>query len=200
MTMTCQNFNLVKFIRQYFPIYADRYVVYELGKRDIAWYRQQLVRPFFNANIVNGFKQIQSADTFLQRYMMYVENQPKDCLQVRLVIRDIKTGTMVGGFTIFLHRQQKVIELAYWIVPEEQGKGIMSTVFKEILYTLNDNLDSQFYIHLEIFDDNEPQKAIAIKNGFFEIRRKAVKGMPNVIVYGLDRRYSKIQSKKRKTV
>lgn len=191
MTMKPQSFKFVRDTRQCFPVQSENYVIAELTSREKLWYCDQLVAPYFNSNILTKMtpeKDRKNARDFVNLYLKYVNTIDTDCCQLRLVIRRISDGSLVGGITIFYRKNNKVIELGYWVLPEYQGLGIMSEVLTRILITLDEFLDISFAIHLEIFQNNRVQKILAIKNKFFEISRKSTNNQPDVIVYGLDRK------------
>lgn len=189
--MKPQSFKFVRDIRQCFPVQSENYVIAELTSREKLWYCDQLVAPYFNSNILTKMtpeKDRKNARDFVNLYLKYVNTIDTDCCQLRLVIRRISDGSLVGGITIFYRKNNKVIELGYWVLPEYQGLGIMSEVLTRILITLDEFLDISFAIHLEIFQNNRVSKILAIKNKFFEISRKSTNNQPDVIVYGLDRK------------
>lgn len=191
MTMKHQNFKFIRDTRQCFPVQSENYVIAELTSREKLWYCDQLVAPYFNSNILTKMtpeKDRKNARDFVNLYLKYVNTIDTDCCQLRLVIRRISDGSLVGGITIFYRKNNKVIELGYWVLPEYQGLGIMSEVLTRILITLDEFLDISFAIHLEIFQNNRVSKILAIKNKFFEISRKSTNNQPDVIVYGLDRK------------
>lgn len=191
MTMKPQNFKFIRDTRQCFPVQSENYVIAELTSREKLWYCDQLVAPYFNSNILTKMtpeKDRKNARDFVNLYLKYVNTIDNDCCQLRLVIRRISDGSLVGGITIFYRKSNKVIELGYWVLPEYQGLGIMSEVLTRILITLDEFLDISFAIHLEIFQNNRVSKILAIKNNFFEISRKSTNNQPDVIVYGLDRK------------
>lgn len=191
MTMKPQSFKFVRDTRQCFPVQSENYVIAELTSREKLWYCDQLVAPYFNSNILTKMtpeKDRKNARDFVNLYLKYVNTIDTDCCQLRLVIRRISDGSLVGGITIFYKKNNKVIELGYWVLPEYQGLGIMSEVLTRILITLDEFLDISFAIHLEIFQNNRVSKILAIKNKFFEISRKSTNNQPDVIVYGLDRK------------
>lgn len=191
MTMKPQSFKFVRDTRQCFPVQSENYVIAELTSREKLWYCDQLVAPYFNSNILTKMtpeKDRKNARDFVNLYLKYVNTVDTDCCQLRLVIRRISDGSLVGGITIFYRKNNKVIELGYWVLPEYQGLGIMSEVLTRILITLDEFLDISFAIHLEIFQNNRVSKILAIKNKFFEISRKSTNNQPDVIVYGLDRK------------
>lgn len=191
MTMKPQSFKFVRDTRQCFPVQSENYVIAELTSREKLWYCDQLVAPYFNSNILTKMtpeKDRKNARDFVNLYLKYVNTIDTDCCQLRLVIRRISDGSLVGGVTIFYRKNNKVIELGYWVLPEYQGLGIMSEVLTRILITLDEFLDISFAIHLEIFQNNRVSKILAIKNKFFEISRKSTNNQPDVIVYGLDRK------------
>lgn len=191
MTMRPQSFKFVRDTRQCFPVQSENYVIAELTSREKLWYCDQLVAPYFNSNILTKMtpeKDRKNARAFVNLYLKYVNTIDTDCCQLRLVIRRISDGSLVGGITIFYRQNNKVIELGYWVLPEYQGLGIMSEVLTKILITLDEFLDISFAIHLEIFQNNRVSKILAIKNKFFEISRKSTNNQPDVIVYGLDRK------------
>lgn len=191
MTMKHQNFKFVRDTRQCFPVQSENYVIAELTSREKLWYCDQLIAPYFNSNILTKMtpeKDRKNARDFVNLYLKYVNTIDTDCCQLRLVIRRISDGSLVGGITIFYRKNNKVIELGYWVLPEYQGLGIMSEVLTRILITLDEFLDISFAIHLEIFQNNRVSKILAIKNKFFEISRKSTNNQPDVIVYGLDRK------------
>lgn len=189
--MKPQSFKFVRDTRQCFPVQSENYVIAELTSREKLWYCDQLVAPYFNSNILTKMtpeKDRKNARDFVNLYLKYVNTIDTDCCQLRLVIRRISDGSLVGGITIFYRKNNKVIELGYWVLPEYQGLGIMSEVLTRILMTLDEFLDISFAIHLEIFQNNRVSKILAIKNKFFEISRKSTNNQPDVIVYGLDRK------------
>lgn len=191
MTMKPQNFKFIRDTRQCFPVQSENYVIAELTSREKLWYCDQLVAPYFNSNILTKMtpeKDRKNARDFVNLYLKYVNTIDTDCCQLRLVIRRISDGSLVGGVTIFYRKSNKVIELGYWVLPEYQGLGIMSEVLTRILITLDEFLDISFAIHLEIFQNNRVSKILAIKNKFFEISRKSTNNQPDIIVYGLDRK------------
>ena len=191
MTMKPQNFKFIRDTRKCFPMQSENYVIAELTSREKLWYCDQLVAPYFNSNILTKMtpeKDRKNARDFVNLYLKYVNTIDTDCCQLRLVIRRISDGSLVGGITIFYRKSNKVIELGYWVLPEYQGLGIMSEVLTRILITLDEFLDISFAIHLEIFQNNRVSKILAIKNKFFEISRKSTNNQPDVIVYGLDRK------------
>lgn len=191
MTMKPQSFKFVRDTRQCFPVQSENYVIAELTSREKLWYCDQLVAPYFNSNILTKMtpeKDRKNARDFVNLYLKYVNTIDTDCCQLRLVIRRISDGSLVGGITIFYRKNNKVIELGYWVLPEYQGLGIMSEVLTRILITLDEFLDISFAIHLEIFQNNRVSKILAIKNKFFEISRKSTNNQPDIIVYGLDRK------------
>ena len=189
--MKPQNFKFIRDTRQCFPVQSENYVIAELTSREKLWYCEQLVAPYFNSNILTKMepeKDKENAKDFINLYLKYVNTADTDCYQLRLVIRRISDGSLVGGVTIFYRKNNKVIELGYWVLPEYQGLGIMSEVLTRILITLDEFLDTSFAIHLEIFQNNKVSKILAIKNKFFEISRKSTNNQPDIIVYGLDRK------------
>lgn len=189
--MKPQSFKFVRDTRQCFPVQSENYVIAELTSREKLWYCDQLVAPYFNSNILTKMtpeKDRKNARDFVNLYLKYVNTIDTDCCQLRLVIRRISDGSLVGGITIFYRKNNKVIELGYWVLPEYQGLGIMSEVLTRILITLDEFLDISFAIHLEIFQNNRVSKILAIKNKFFEISRKSTNNQPDIIVYGLDRK------------
>lgn len=189
--MKPQSFKFVRDTRQCFPVQSENYVIAELTSGEKLWYCDQLVAPYFNSNILTKMtpeKDRKNARDFVNLYLKYVNTIDTDCCQLRLVIRRISDGSLVGGITIFYRKNNKVIELGYWVLPEYQGLGIMSEVLTRILITLDEFLDISFAIHLEIFQNNRVSKILAIKNKFFEISRKSTNNQPDVIVYGLDRK------------
>ena len=191
MTMKHQNFKFIRDTRECFPVQSENYVIAELTNREKLWYCEQLVAPYFNNNIITKMspeKDKENAKDFVNLYLKYVNTVDTDCYQLRLVIRRISDGSLVGGVTIFYRKNNKVIELGYWVLPEYQGLGIMSEVLTRILITLDEFLDTSFAIHLEIFQNNKVSKILAIKNKFFEISRKSTNNQPDIIVYGLDRK------------
>lgn len=191
MTMKTQSFKFVRDTRECFPVQSENYVIAELTSREKLWYCDQLVAPYFNSNILTKMtpeKDRKNARDFVNLYLKYVNTIDTDCCQLRLVIRRISDGSLVGGITIFYRKNNKVIELGYWVLPEYQGLGIMSEVLTRILITLDEFLDISFAIHLEIFQNNRVSKILAIKNKFFEISRKSTNNQPDIIVYGLDRK------------
>lgn len=191
MTMKHQNFKFIRDTRECFPVQSENYVIAELTNREKLWYCEQLVAPYFNNNIITKMrpeKDKENAKDFVNLYLKYVNTVGTDCYQLRLVIRRISDGSLVGGVTIFYRKNNKVIELGYWVLPEYQGLGIMSEVLTRILITLDEFLDTSFAIHLEIFQNNKVSKILAIKNKFFEISRKSTNNQPDIIVYGLDRK------------
>lgn len=191
MTMKPQNFKFIRDTRQCFPVQSENYVIAELTSREKLWYCDQLVAPYFNSNILTKMtpeKDRKNARDFVNLYLKYVNTIDTDCCQLRLVIRRISDGSLVGGITIFYRKSNKVIELGYWVLPEYQGLGIMSEVLTRILITLDEFLNISFAIHLEIFQNNRVSKILAIKNKFFEISRKSTNNQPDIIVYGLDRK------------
>ena len=191
MTMKHQNFKFIRDTRECFPVQSENYVIAELTNREKLWYCEQLVAPYFNNNIITKMrpeKDKENAKDFVNLYLKYVNTVDTDCYQLRLVIRRISDGSLVGGVTIFYRKNNKVIELGYWVLPEYQGLGIMSEVLTRILITLDEFLDISFAIHLEIFQNNRVSKILAIKNKFFEISRKSTNNQPDIIVYGLDRK------------
>lgn len=189
--MKPQSFKFIRDTRECFPVQSENYVIAELTSREKLWYCDQLVAPYFNSNILTKMtpeKDRKNARDFVNLYLKYVNTIDTDCCQLRLVIRRISDGSLVGGITIFYRKNNKVIELGYWVLPEYQGLGIMSEVLTRILITLDEFLDISFAIHLEIFQNNRVSKILAIKNKFFEISRKSTNNQPDVIVYGLDRK------------
>ena len=148
------NFKFIRDTRQCFPVQSENYVIAELTSREKLWYCDQLVAPYFNSNILTKMtpeKDRKKARDFVNLYLKYVNTIDTDCCQLRLVIRRISDGSLVGGITIFYRKSNKVIELGYWVLPEYQGLGIMSEVLTRILITLDEFLDTSFAIHLEIF-------------------------------------------------
>lgn len=178
-------------IRKQLPLYSGRYVLYELSERDIFWYKSQMLKPYFNVNIVSNYgtdNYEEYITKFLSMYIKLTQDIKNDCKQLRLVIKDIKVNALIGGVTIYKRDNNKILELGYWVVPDRQGTGVMSEIFPEIVRSLNRVFDASYQIHLEIFNDNLPQKSLAIKNHFFEIRRRSYNNNREIVTYGLDRR------------
>ena len=178
-------------IRKQLPLYSGKYVLYELSERDIFWYKSQMLKPYFNVNIVSNYgtdNYEEYITKFLSMYIKLTQDIKNDCKQLRLVIKDIKANALIGGVTIYKRDNNKILELGYWVVPDRQGTGVMSEIFPEIVRSLNRVFDASYQIHLEIFNDNLPQKSLAIKNHFFEIRRSSYNNNREIVTYGLDRR------------
>lgn len=178
-------------IRKWLPLYSGKYVLYELSERDIFWYKNQMLKPYFNVNIVSNYgtdNYEEYITKFLNMYIKLTQDIKNDCKQLRLVIKDIKANALIGGVTIYKRDNNKILELGYWVVPDRQGTGVMSEIFPEIVRSLNRVFDASYQIHLEIFNDNLPQKSLAIKNHFFEIRRRSYNNNREIVTYGLDRR------------
>lgn len=178
-------------IRKWLPLYSGKYVLYELSERDIFWYKNQMLKPYFNVNIVSNYgtdNYEEYITKFLNMYIKLTQDIKNDCKQLRLVIKDIKANTLIGGVTIYKRDNNKILELGYWVVPDRQGTGVMSEIFPKIVRSLNKVFDASYQIHLEIFNDNLPQKSLAIKNHFFEIRRRSYNNNREIVTYGLDRR------------
>ena len=189
--MSSQSFNIVQTARKCIPLYTNRFVLYELTDRDRNWYTDQIIAPFFNNNIKNKFDQSDALDNavkFLNHYFEVISTDEKNCLQLRMVIKDFKSSALVGGITVFYKEKLKAIDLGYWVIPKYQGNGIMGEVLREFLIALDKNLDTSFAIHLEIFDNNEASKSLAIKNRFFEMRRRSDSSGRDIILYGMDRK------------
>lgn len=150
-----------------------------------------MLKPYFNVNIVSNYgtdNYEEYITKFLNMYIKLTQDVKNDCKQLRLVIKDIKANTLIGGVTIYKRDNNKILELGYWVVPDRQGTGVMSQIFPEIVKSLNKVFDASYQIHLEIFNDNVPQKSLAIKNHFFEIRRRSYSNNREIVTYGLDRR------------
>ena len=178
-------------IRKQLPLYSSKYVLYELSERDIFWYKNQMLKPYFNVNIVSNYgtdNYEEYITKFLNMYIKLTQDIKNDCKQLRMVIKDIKANALIGGVTIYKRDNNKILELGYWVVPDRQGTGVMSEIFPEIVRSLNRVFDASYQIHLEIFNDNLPQKSLAIKNHFFEIRRRSYNNNREIVTYGLDRR------------
>lgn len=178
-------------IRKQLPLYSGEYVLYELSERNIFWYKSQMLKPYFNVNIVSNYgtdNYEEYITKFLSMYIKLTQDIKNDCKQLRLVIKDIKANALIGGVTIYKRDNNKILELGYWVVPDRQGTGVMSKIFPEIVRSLNRVFDASYQIHLEIFNDNLPQKSLAIKNHFFEIRRRSYNNNREIVTYGLDRR------------
>lgn len=178
-------------VRKQLPLYSGKYVLYELSERDIFWYKSQMLKPYFNVNIVSNYgtdNYEEYITKFLSMYIKLTQDIKNDCKQLRLVIKDIKVNALIGGVTIYKRDNNKILELGYWVVPDRQGTGVMSEIFPEIVRSLNRVFDASYQIHLEIFNDNLPQKSLAIKNHFFEIRRRSYNNNREIVTYGLDRR------------
>lgn len=178
-------------IRKWLPLYSGKYVLYELSERDIFWYKNQMLKPYFNVNIVSNYgtdNYEEYITKFLNMYIKLTQDIKNDCKQLRMVIKDIKANALIGGVTIYKRDNNKILELGYWVVPDRQGTGVMSEIFPEIVRSLNRVFDASYQIHLEIFNDNIPQKSLAIKNHFFEIRRRSYNNNREIVTYGLDRR------------
>lgn len=178
-------------IRKWLPLYSGKYVLYELSERDIFWYKNQMLKPYFNVNIVSNYgtdNYEEYITKFLNMYIKLTQDIKNDCKQLRMVIKDIKANALIGGVTIYKRDNNKILELGYWVVPDRQGTGVMSEIFPEIVRSLNRVFDASYQIHLEIFNDNLPQKSLAIKNHFFEIRRRSYNNNREIVTYGLDRR------------
>lgn len=178
-------------IRKWLPLYSGKYVLYELSERDIFWYKNQMLKPYFNVNIVSNYgtdNYEEYITKFLNMYIKLTQDIKNDCKQLRMVIKDIKANALIGGVTIYKRDNNKILELGYWVVPDRQGTGVMSEIFPEIVRSLNKVFDASYQIHLEIFNDNLPQKSLAIKNHFFEIRRRSYNNNREIVTYGLDRR------------
>lgn len=188
------NINKEQFIgniRKQLPLYSGKYVLYELSERDIFWYKNQMLKPYFNVNIVSNYgtdNYEEYITKFLNMYIKLTQDIKNDCKQLRMVIKDIKANALIGGVTIYKRDNNKILELGYWVVPDRQGTGVMSEIFPEIVRSLNKVFDASYQIHLEIFNDNLPQKSLAIKNHFFEIRRRSYNNNREIVTYGLDRR------------
>lgn len=114
-------------IRKWLPLYSGKYVLYELSERDIFWYKNQMLKPYFNVNIVSNYgtdNYEEYITKFLNMYIKLTQDIKNDCKQLRMVIKDIKANTLIGGVTIYKRDNNKILELGYWVVPDRQGTGV----------------------------------------------------------------------------
>lgn len=112
----------------------------------------------------------------------YKANLSTRC-EARLVLRDKLTNSIYGGCTVYEDNEHDNIELAYWVLPEYQGKGICKQMLNEVLNKLNKS-DIPFNIFIAVIrEDNISSIKLAEVCGFSKLKVYNGKYCKNIVYY-----------------
>ena len=154
-------------LEYFFPLNTLRCTVRRLTYNDIKWYTRQVKSDYFNEyldNTSNGVKDFlikTKLTSLVASYKLTTQEQN----EVRLVI-DVG-GKQVGGITIY---NDDIYNIAYWILPKHQGKGIAREVLTKITKEIDKNVIGLSGIRLDIQERNTGSIALAEKTGFVCIK------------------------------
>lgn len=107
---------------------------------DIDWYIDNCMKQYFNEFIDNRFSDYRRSileKAFYEVIKTYVFKVDSPC-EGRLILIDKNNNSIVGGVTLFekVLDSEDIIEIAYFILPKSQGKGIAYIMLYNIIYAI----------------------------------------------------------------
>jgi len=145
-----------------------------LRLKDINWYIDSIFRPFFYEYL--EYKPNSDADKLkLKAVLVSLVNEYKINnlfkSDIRLVLK--LNGENVGGITLINSGDTpEYIEIAYWVLPEYQRRGICKDAIIKIMSALSNKYNDIKGFKLTILSNNNASLKFADKLGFKEIQRE----------------------------
>ena len=107
----------------------------------------------------------------------------KSRYEARLVLKDIKKNKIIGGCTIFEKVVADTIELAYFIVPEYQHRGLGAEMLSNIMSAMKESDIAFNKLVVTIRYDNVRSLQLVKNLGFKELAVENGKYKKNIILY-----------------
>lgn len=138
-----------------------------LRMKDINWYVESIFRPFFYEYLEfkpnNEAEKLKVKASLISLINEYKINNIFNS-DIRLVIK--LDDENVGGITIIPTKSNDTVELAYWVLPEYQRKGICRKAMIKIISTLSKKYESIDSFILTILSNNDASIKLAESLGF----------------------------------
>lgn len=171
-----------------FKIDIDEHLSIEIVKiADIDWYVNSIFKPFFYEHLeYKPGGQLDKLKVKAKLTVLIGEYNFNNKLNsdVRLIIK--LDGKNVGGVTIIQTGQPNNIELAYWVLPENQGKGIAIRTLKGLIKYIKKEYNEIEIITLQILEGNHSSIKIANKLGFKKFEKQKTNSGRLKIIYRMD--------------
>ncbi len=152
-----------------FPLYTDSLCISILGKRNLDWYTDEVRKEYFYEYLDNKIVAGISRDRVRELLLMQIEFSKYEVdfnSEIRLIIQDKNTKERYGGITIYHLNKNNDIELAYWINPKYQGKGIATEALNALIDVLYNIISKYSHIILRIQQSNTKSIQLAERCGF----------------------------------
>lgn len=157
-----------------------------LDKSTLDWYIDSVFSDFFleylEYSIEKTMINVINVKKALKKNIKMYDKGDNLIGDLRLVIK--YRGTCVGGITVITKKGSEVVQLAYWIWPEYQGKGIVRKALEKVIDKLIENTSIQ-EVELEILSTNIKSIGLSSRLGFklYKTLDTKVKNADNKIVY-----------------
>lgn len=153
-----------------FPIQVNNKTIDLLNYDDIPWYLENIKQKYYNKYIDVGYKKEYNDSVYIGYFKDIVYNMRfntdtlRNISEIRLIIKDLHNR--YGSITIFCNNNID-IDIAYFINPEFQRKGICSKSLHYVIETLLNKSDIQINkIQTIIREDNEASIKMVKSLGF----------------------------------
>lgn len=164
----------LKTLKGKFPIYTDRLTISVLGVRNINSYSSELVKEYFTEYLDNKSILEMTQEAIRNKLILlinYYSSNQEFIYEFRLLIKDKNTSEIYGGITLLPNRNSRdnnssKLEIAYWVKPRYQGKGIATESLKRITEFIKENIKEVSEVTLEIQERNIGSISVAEKCGF----------------------------------
>lgn len=174
----------IRKIKTYFPICYDNYKLDILSSEDLNWYvnncRKKYYEEYLDFKFSTDISKRQLTEVIHNMILSYKLNIDTSC-ELRVLLKNITTGEICGGCTIFEKSEGRQVELAYFIVPKYQGKNLCVDMIKHTIDMIKSYNDKCEEIVLTIRYDNQASINIANRLGFYEKTRDKGRFKENII-------------------
>ena len=174
----------IKSLCKVIPFEFNNYKIRLISFKDTDWYIDNCMKPYYEEFIDGRFSEHSKGyieECFykiIRGYVCKVETVG----EARLVLFDKNTNAIVGGVTLFERElnNEDVIELAYFILPEYQGKGISYIMLNNVIDVICKSTMKFSKLTAVIREDNEKSLGLIKKLGFKEVSRAKGKYKMNI--------------------
>lgn len=175
----------IKLLNNVLPIIFDNKRLTLISFNDIEWYISNCRKAYYEEYLDFKFSKDITKDKLretLYNLVVSYRLNIKSYGEARLLLRDIYNNEIYGGCTIF-ERENSTIEIAYFIIPKYQGKGIGKKMLFNLCKALANSSIQFNKITLIIRYDNYNSLALAKSVGFKKLSEFQGKYKKNIIMY-----------------
>lgn len=152
------------------PFEYDKYKIRLVSFSDTDWYIDNCMEAYYEEFIDNKFSNVPRKKldialyNIVKSYVCKVETKGEG----RLLLCDKYTGEIIGGVTLFEREMnnEPILEIAYFIIPKHQGKGIAYSMLNNVIDRINKSNMKFTRIAAVIREDNIKSIHLIEKLGF----------------------------------